>query len=267
MNVAERYAAELRENREIIYAGLTFYPLTVRHYALYRNAQASMELMQASLPPALARLSWFRCLDELDRKCIKETGKNGGYLVSVLGVLATALRLDLRDRLAVTEARDTKGRLNSIVIRQKGGGMPVILNMEQMGAIREILAAQNGYELPDENWNLELMRAEEYTSSLNAANNIQQDLEELVYSVAVNTGYRAGDIWDWPIREFMRMQDAVDRKLGYEIYTMAECAGTIKFKHGNPYPTWKFKRRAELPGQFKRISELEESTEGLLQTK
>lgn len=269
MNIVDQYREQLQENRPITYKDLELHPLTVRHFALYQSAKPAFELMQGTLPPALARLSWFNCLAELDRKA-KEEGKNADFLGSVLRVLAAALRLE-----AVIDPRrpgEPYYPIRTALSKETGKPAAIVIGVREnrlidardMGQLRLLLAAQNGYTVPDENWSTELVKAQNYTQRLKAPEGVCFELEALVYSVSANTGVRAAEIWDWPLREFFGMQAAIDRKLDYQLYAAAELCGGVKFKHGNPCPTWKFDRKAELPGAFQDINELDAGAKGLL---
>ena len=93
MSIEDKYAEAIRENRPVEYAGMEFWPLTVRDYALYHNARIAFELMQSSLPPKLARLSWCACLYELD-KTAQEQNIAGNFFCLAMAVLVKALRLE-----------------------------------------------------------------------------------------------------------------------------------------------------------------------------
>ena len=260
----DKYQLQILGDAPVIYEGLEFHPLLVRDYHHYARAKQAMELMQSSLSPQYARYAWCECLWELDRECEKQTGKQGDFLVSVMIVLARALRLDILDgtgNIPLRPVFSQTGSLTALMVGEYAAGH-VLLNMQQMNEVRKILAAQNGYEVPDENWNPELVRA----AQMNAQGGIgvEYDFEALLYSVAANTGCRAKDICDWTIREFHGMQDAIDRRLGYLIYTAVEKNGNVTFPKGNPYPTWKFDRKSDIPTGFKSISELDAGAKGLV---
>ena len=140
----------------------------------------------------------------------------------------------------------------------------IMLDMRMMNDVRRIIAAQNGYDIPDENWNPDLVRAAQQNAERKSTGGITFDLEALVYSVAFNCHARPADIWGWPIREFIQMQDAIDRTLNFQIYTLAEAVGMVKFTKGNPYPTWKFDRKSDMPTGFKSIAELDAGANGLV---
>lgn len=263
MSAVERYKEAASQNKEIVFRGLTFHPLKVKHYALYRNAKPSMELMLSSLPIRLARMSWCGCLDAIDQMTLQETGHTDGLLLSILLILNEALNLRAEiDKSRMQIMRDETGTLKSIVLRT-GQNQVAALDMAAMSEVRQILAIQNDYTIPNEAWNPELVRAQAYLQSQQKSE-LKFDLETLVYSVALNSGKDPDDVWDWPIRKFERMQAAIDRRLCFEIYTKAELGGHVKFKHGNPCPSWKFDRVSELPGGFQRIDELDAGANGLL---
>lgn len=266
-SIADKYKREIRRNLPIEYCGLMFYPLTVENYALFSNARPAFELMQASLSPKLARLSWFGCLDAMDREIDEHSN---GFLRMTLLVIAEALRLKTvvnqrtkKETYPIHDMRNQTGELKAIMIGDPQN--PILLSMQNMDDIRQIIAAQNCYEIPNENWNPDLVRATQYTASLKD-NGIVFDLDTLVASVANGAGVKTDEVWDWPIKEFIQRQAAIDRRLHYEIFTQASMSGFVTFKHGNPYPTWKLDKKSDLPGDFVSTAELDAGSKGLLGT-
>lgn len=261
MNGVEKYAALSHENKAIEFEGLSFWPLSMREYLLYRRASTAMELLQSSLPPKLARLSWAHCLDEMDKM-----GQCGVFLKPVLLIMAKALRLDpvqgpggvMEYPIFPLRNKDT-GALTAIFIRPQ----QVLLSIQQMDEVRLILAAQNDYSIPDENWNSELVEAQQYLAGQQQPN-LKTEIDAWVYAVAVNSGRDADEIWDWPIRKFKGYDKAIDRSLGYQIYTLAHAAGFVKFENGVPFPSWKFDKTSELPYGFKELGQLEAKAKGVL---
>lgn len=263
MNGVEKYADQLRANEGIKFAGLTFYPLTVRDYSLYRRAATAIELMQASLPPKLARLSWAHCLDEMDNMA-----KSGVFLPAVLMVMAKALRLKPligkkgeKDYPIYTLRKKDTQTFQAVAIKKDDELFA--LSVQQMDEVRRILAAQNDYQIPDENWNPDLVAARQYLAQSQEPQ-LELSIDAWVYSVSVNARVSSEDVWDWPIRKFKGYSDAIDRTLGYQIYTLAQAAGFTKFENGNPFPTWKFEKISELPFGFKELGRLEAKAKGVL---
>jgi hypothetical protein len=264
MRIENKYAEAIRENRPILYEGLEFYPLTVRDYALYHSARIAFEIMQSSLSPKLARLSWCACLYELD-KTAREKGMVGYFFDLAMAVLAKALRLT-----PYTDAANAGDSVIPIQVQTKNDQLEAIfiqheycLNMMQMDEVRRIISAQNGYKIPDEDFNPELVEAMHYTASQKETA-LDLNFDDLVFSVALNAHVQPSSVWGWTIRDFQKMQEAIDRTLGYQIYTTASMSGFTSFPKGSPYPTWKFNRKNELSGDMKTIDELDAGAKGLL---
>ena len=261
----DEYKSLVRRNRPIVFKGLTFSPMTVEQIALYQSAKPSFELMQSSLPPKLATLSWCECLDEMDKQA-QEKGKTTVFLTVVLVVLAIVtglprLQENGEEVYPLKEIRTKEGKLLSLVIGRMDN--PTIITMQDMDEIRKIISAQNLYEIPDESWNPDLVRARKYLAETRQSN-VKFDIDDLVNSVALNAHVSPSEIWDWSIRDFILQQNAIDRKINYQIFKTAEHSGFIKFEKGNPYPSWKFDRDFDMPTEFKTVGELDAEANGLL---
>lgn len=262
MKPASLYAEEIREFRPIEYEGLKFYPLTVRHFALYQNAKPAMELMLSTLPLRYVRLSWIEALEMLDRDAA-EKGMTTGYFASLVLLLNAALQTDiLHHPESMLIARGPEGRFGAIVVQQ--GENKAALTGKHFTRVREILAAQNGFTIPDENWNPDLVRAQAYLREQQTGPASGGSLEDAVFALAAATGRRSAEIWNWPIREFTQMQSAVDRRLRFMLCGAAELSGQVKFTKGNPYPTWIWENKGELPKGFTSLKDLDDGANGLL---
>lgn len=261
----DEYKQLVRRNKPIVYHDLTFNPMTVEQIALYQSAKPSFELMQSSLPPKLATLSWCECLDALDKQGMEE-GKQTAFLTIVLIVLAVVTGLprmmeNNEEVFPLKEVRTKDGNLLSFIIGRNDN--PTILSMKDMDEIRKIIAAQNLYEIPDESWNPDLVRARKYLAAYKQ-NNVKYDIDDLVNSVALNAHVNPSEIWDWSIRDFILQQNAIERTLNYQIFMTAEHSGLVKFKYGNPCPSWKFDRNMDMPTEFKTLGELDAEANGML---
>ena len=264
MAFIDKYQKEIQRNTPVVYEGLTFHPLLVEDYPIFNAGKASYELMLSSLrDPKLARLNWCACLWELDRQCEKQTGIRGYFLEVALYVMATALRLNAAydGSFPMRPVFAEDGTLSAIMI-----GSPSdceLLNMMQMDNVRQIIAAQNGYEIPDENWNPELVKAAQENASRNTTD-IDFDFETLVYSVAFQCRVRVDDVYGWSIREFEKMQEAIERDIMYRLCANVELTGSAKFNKGNPYPSWKFNRKSGMPAGFRTIADIDAGAKGLI---
>ena len=262
MAFVDKYKESVRKNKPIVYNGLEFKPLTVEHLGVYQAAKPSFELMQSSLPPKLAVLSWCNCLDAMDKQAA-EAGMTTYFLPLALMVVAFSLGLQPMGKdgnYPLRDARDANGNIVAFVV---GISNPVILNPMDMDEIRKIIAAQNLYEIPDESWNPDLVRARKHQESLGKSD-IDYNVDDLIYSVALNAHVKPEEIWDWTIRDFIMTQNAIDRTLNYQIFMTAEHSGFVKFNKGNPYPSWKFNRNPEMPNGFVTVAEMDAGAKGLL---
>lgn len=266
MAFIDKYQQQIQKNAPVIYEGLEFHPLLVRDYSLFATARPAFELMLSSLTdPRMARLPWCACLWALDRECEKQTGKLGEFLAEVLWVMSVALRLNANTETQSFPMRPVfsqSGELTAIMVGNPGADF-ILLNMRQMDNVRQIIAAQNGYELPNEEWNPELVRAAQ-ENARRGNYDLDTNFDDLVYSVALHCHCRVSEIYEWPIREFTGMQDAIDRTLGYVVYNIAEKSGYVQFKNGNPYPTWKLNRKSDLPTGFRSVADIDEGAKGLI---
>lgn len=264
MAFIDRYRQQIRENVPVVYNGLEFHPLTVRDYGAYSAGKQPYELMLSSLKnPRFARLSWCACLWELDKECEKQTGELGDFLMTALYIMALALRLDAdRDgNYPLRPVFSQEGQVNAVAVVNSQVDY-TLFNMVQMNDVRQIIAEQNCYDIPNENWNPELVKAAQDNAARGSID-LDFDMEDLVYSVAVQAGCRAKDVYDWTIREFIKTQDAIERKLGYMICSLAEAQGA-KYERGNPHPTWKFNRKSDMPAGFRTISDIDAGAKGLI---
>ena len=263
MNTALKYDEQLRTFQPIVFQGLKFYPLQVKHFALYQSAKPAMELMLSTLPLRYVRCTWIEALEALDREAAEKSIQTG-FFVSFLLLLDAALRTDAIHRSGtLIPLHGEDGKLQAIAVKQEGEETKALC-AKDMNTVREILAAQNGYSIPDENWNPELVRAQAYIREQESGTAKGGSLEDAVFALAAAVGQRPAEIWDWPIREFQGMKSAVDRRLRFQIYLTAELSGQVKFKNGNPYPTWVWENRSELPRGFTSLTELDKGAKGLL---
>ena len=111
--------------------------------------------------------------------------------------------------------------------------------------IRPLIAEQNGLKLPDESENAELVKDAELLAK--ADNDISLDIntDDLIASVAYQSGIRERDINEWTVREFENRRKAIQRDKRYQMYGTAELSGMVSFKKGNPAPCWEFDIKAD----------------------
>ena len=145
-----------------------------------------------------------------------------------------------------------------IALEVKQGDVKAEITPQDFNQLREILAAQNDVELPDETLNPDLVQAERDLAEKGTLD-LEVDSESLIYSVSVKTNTPVEEIMGWTIRRFRRTEQAVDRITGHLVAALTEASGA-KYKNGNPYPSWKYNKKSnssgvvELSGLINRLS-------------
>jgi len=132
-------------------------------------------------------------------------------------------------------------KLRAIQVIQ--GSAQAEITSENFGTLRELIARQNGLELPDEAVNLELLEAEKDVRTADSIR-LKPSLEDLIYSVALKAGTSPEQVMEWPIRRFTATERAMDRSVGHLIASITLAAGG-KWKGGNPCPSWKYDREEQ----------------------
>ena len=121
----------------------------------------------------------------------------------------------------------------------QNGNVVEISTLDFSTKIRNLIARQNGIELPDENENADLAKAQQEMGELKGSTiKLDQSIESLISSVAYNSKVSEREIDDWTVREFENRRKAIERDKKYTLYGQAEMSGMVSFKKGNPYPSW-----------------------------
>lgn len=203
---------------------LTVYPVLMRDYPLFLAAKESITSIQQSWP-----IPW----------------STAPYLDGLIGMgllprLSIMLKLSLRlpDGDAIPMYHRTEGeKIVALLVVQ--GEQKAEITCKNFGSLRELIALQNGLELPDEQANLELLEAQRALASGSVP--LKVDLEDLICSMALKSHTSPDAILGWTVRRFQRMERAIDRSEGFRMASATLAAGG-KFKGGNPYPSWKYDR-------------------------
>lgn len=254
----------VKKGEPIQWNGLTLFPIQVKDMDLFLAAQMGLTASQQTLPGKYVVMRYLEALYALDYDVRTSGGKGAGLFSFVLLFLKLALRLEVikgtngEEYLPIqyrTE-RDNPRKLVALEVMQ--GNAKAEITTQDFNQLREILAAQNGVELPDETLNPELVQAERDLASKNSMD-LKVDSESLIYSMSVKTNVSIETIMEWTIRRFKLTERAVDRTTGHLIAALTEAAGA-KYKNGNPYPSWKYDKKddfsgvVELSGLINRLS-------------
>lgn len=263
MPLTQEQQTAVRKGEPIPWNGLTLYPILVEDYDKFSIAKTGITAQQQTLPGKYVVMRYLEALFALDYDVRAAGGPEGGLFSRVLLLLTLSLRLKVEKGadgreyipIGIQTAMDNPRKLIALKVRQ--GEAQAEITPKNFGELREILAAQNEVELPDETANPELVQAERDLAAQGSINLIP-DSEALIYSVSVKTHIPVKNLLKWTIREFVLMERAIDRTTGHFIAALTEAAGA-KYKNGNPFPSWKYDREK----QYQALVSLAELTQRL----
>jgi hypothetical protein len=116
----------------------------------------------------------------------------------------------------------------------------IIYDTDDFDNIRKIICEANLLEIPDEKISKELREkireAEEFQAKMNKTK--MGSLEVQMVCVQISTGMKLEDIYNLPIRKFIKILERVDKKLHYEIYMSASMSGMVEFKDKSILKHW-----------------------------
>lgn len=239
----------IQRGRPIIWNGLTLFPILVSDYLRFSDAKLGLMVSQQTLPVKYVCMRFLEALYAMDYDARLSGEKERGLFLRLLIFLRMALRLpvkktaDGKEYVEIYLATKQNDPRTIVSIRVRQEDIEAEITPKNFGELREILAAQNGVELPDETDNPDLIQAENDIAAHNAPN-LKPNFESLLYSVAVKVGVAPEVIYDWPIRKFLLTEHAIDRVTGNLIAAITEANGG-KYKSGNPFPSWKYDRNEE----------------------
>lgn len=240
---------KIKRDEAVQWNGLTLYPILVDNYEYFQIAKTGIMVSQQTLPGKYISMKYLEALYALDYDVKETEGLDGGFFARTLLFLSLSLRMEMKKNengqdvlpIGMKVERDNPRKLISLQINQNGTNVEV--TPQAFNQLREIIAVQNGVEMPDECENPDLVKTEKQIAAKNSMNLIINQ-EDLIYSMAVKTGIDVQDIYKWTVRKFLLMERATDRTTGHLIAALTEASGG-KYKNGNPYPSWKYDRDME----------------------
>lgn len=238
-------AKKVRCGEAIEVCGLTLYPLTVSHYDEFLNCKDGLLLRQSAFPARLAVMDYLSSLFAADTDERYSDLRTGAF-AKAIRFLLLALRIEAEDEVFadmfyLSHVGDMQV-LSKIVIVQNGAKTEITPS-DFSQKIRPILCLQNALELPDENINIDLLKAYEAKRALKNENvDLKTDTASLISTVAYMTHRRIAEIYDLTIWEFENLRAAIEREKMFTIYKTAELSGMVDFKNGNPVPSLFFDR-------------------------
>lgn len=235
---------KIRRGEPITALGITFYPVTMERYEEWLFCRDALCLRQSSLPVRYLPMDFFNAVFSFEIDSA-EKGNKAGLFPRLLHCLCLCTGIEpTEENLSkmILPERKSDGRLAviEIVIQQKTGTHKITAQ-EFSRTVRPLIAFQNGLSLPDESANPDILKdAEELNRRAAQSSPVKFDVDNLIASVAFQSGLRERDLLMWTIREFENRKQAIDRDKRYIIYTQSEMSGMVTFKKGNPAPSWCF---------------------------
>lgn len=208
--------------------GLLVYPIQMKDYPLFLAGRECISAAQQSWPIPWCTVKYLDGLIGM------------GMLPRLAVILKLAFRLP--DELPVYP-RIKEEKIVSLLVVQ--GDQQAEITPKNFPSLRELIARQNGIELPDEMANVELLQARQDLSRTGTP--LKASLEDLICAVALKAHASPVEIAEWTVRRFQTTERAIDRSEGFRMANLTAAAGG-KFKGGNPYPSWKFDREEGMSG-------------------
>lgn len=244
-----QYKKAVNRYKEIEVDGLTLYPIKVSEYEEFLVARPALEFMAQSLPIELMSTPLLQAFFKIDyEKAVKGEEPTGLFGSALIG-LSLALRLsqgntidNLTNSFRIVTHADDPSRLKQLEATINGIEQ-IAITPVRYARLREIIAAQNGVEIPDTDTNPELLQAERDLAE-SGSKKIEYSIEDMIISVAASEGISEEDIFDnWTILKLNRHLEHHKRILDYMICGIGEAQGTT-WKGGNPIPSPFFPRKS-----------------------
>ena len=236
--------------------GCRFYGLRVTDYEEWQNCKSVWLLRQSTLPVSYIMMPFLDALFSIDKESIERSGTPAGTMYAIMQTIANSLRLpegSVESRMISVVAHE--GDLKGFFVTHQDADQGIFLPKEDFPDIRNIIAWQQGEEVPDESLNDDLLEEERIIAEMSAGK-LEFNMNDLMASVALNMHIRIQNVLDMSIPEFETMRVAIDRDKKHMICATAESAGTT-WKGGNPYPSWSFNRKKEGSAALTHISKFE----------
>lgn len=227
--------------------GLPFYGLQVSQYEEWQTIKSVLLRRQTTLPVFCLALPFIDAMFALEVRAIEETGQAVGLMNVIMNGMAMALKMpasSVRDKLIRLNVAN--GDLKGFFIAEQAGFDSAFVPKAAFHSIRQVIAWQQGDELPDESLNDDLLETEKDLAARNALN-LKLSFEDLLASVALNLHMRIADIDNMSILEFETMRRAIDRDKRHMICAIAEGSGT-RWTSGNPCPSWVYDKESKESG-------------------
>lgn len=236
----------IRRGLPITLLGLNFYPIKMCHYERFLECKSALVLRLSTLPVKYAIKDYLSAVFALEIDSIYKNKAKIGLFERIINFLFMALRIDLDKKEFFKKNLKLKKVNNETLIDYlliTQNGREIKITPQQFSTkIRPLLAEQNGFKLPKESDNAEIIQSEQERNQIIADENYKLDINinDLISSVAYLSHVSEKEIDKWTVREFENRKKAINRDKHYMLYGQAQFSGMVSFKNGNPAPSWCF---------------------------
>lgn len=218
------YEKELTFDREIVYEGITFKPVTVEMYNEFYTFINCLLLDKNSIPDInVLQMSYLDYLFYLS-----ETGEEQ-YILNMLASL-----ISICTDIKIDEIKYYRNEKKQIVLVLN----EILIDKEKFLVMREIICNQNDVDLTI--FDLDPRVREELRKTMelkNKGSNFQMGtLEEQMICIIISTYFTMEDLEKMSLRKFKKILNRIDNKMHYEIYTLGTLRGDVTLKE--EFPHW-----------------------------
>lgn len=242
----------IRKNEPIEMDGLVFYPVLVEEIDDLEEARPAVEFLQQNFPVKYAVLPLLSAFYAFDYDLYQQSGSTSGLFYRALLFLCLCLRLgqgETREkrvqRFRIATAPKEPSELAGISFLYNGEEQ-IQISPAQFSRWRPILAEQNGMHLEDEAADRDLLEARQHLKSSGAIP-LKADFDSALSSVALACQTDESEILKWPVRKFYMRKASADRLFNFLVCGIGEMSGNVRWKGGNPYPSWCYDKEAGNP--------------------
>jgi hypothetical protein len=213
------------------YKNLTLYPVKVKDYDMFYRTVPCLTLEKKSIPDIkIIKMSYLEYLHYLHEN-IKENEIDFLYLFDYL------LKLCIKnDKVNIQHGYDKKTGKPVFVIGEE------IFNATDFDEIRNIITEQNMVVLVDESIQKEVRdkmeEARRIKAQLSGSNSKPASFEDTILCLVAATSLSLEEIYDLPLRKFIRLLQRADAKLHYQIYMTAAMSGMVEIKDKSILRHW-----------------------------
>jgi hypothetical protein len=225
-------------DKPIPYKDLLFYPILLKDCFEFYTFVDCLTIEKNDIPDAKVISMTY-----LEYLYYASTPENSYlHLGMILRLLLMCLHMEMTDEdiksgnIPIDFLYDTnKKPIIKIKVEVNGKMEEKFFDSNDFDEIRKIITLQNAIELPDETMSKQLRdtikEQQEYRQKLSGFK--QADLEEQIGCVYISTGATLEELYNMPIRKFLKIQRRIDEKLHYQIFKSASMSGFVTFKDKN----------------------------------